>query len=350
MDAFLKIILKYRTNQFLFIEPDCPTTNNGDRLIYLGTEKILKSLNLAYKKVGFINNGGMPISQRPFVLFVTALSKIMEESRKRVRHSTIVLDRIEKKSHWWTMRAYRSSSPATVILIGGGGNVNDLYGHGIRLLKVAIEQNPKNVIIIAPQTYWFDSTDFPNIFQSAKQEIHLFCREKNSYSLLSSMKLPSNVNIHLSQDHALYLSREDLIPFVKRSVDCSYDLLCLRTDQESAVSKTAVINKIKRSVHTRNKLIAGDIPTSVDFESFVEYVEGAQNVYTDRLHVAILATILGKKTVLFPNSYFKNKAVFEYSLSPHMCFVSEGIWEYKELESKKKRVEYPIKKPFHSEA
>ena len=37
-------------------------------------------------------------------------------------------------------------------------------------------------------------------------------------------------------------------------------------------------------------------------------------VNTDRLHIAIGSTLLGKEVRLFPNSYYKNKAVFDYSL------------------------------------
>jgi exopolysaccharide biosynthesis predicted pyruvyltransferase EpsI len=325
LDEFYKILLKYRHNPFLFIEPNCPNNNNGDRLIYLGIEKVLKSLNIAFEKVGFINNGGMPVTQRPFVLFVTAFSKIIEKSQKRFHNSSLVLERIEKKIHWWTMRAYTSNSSSTVILIGGGANVNDLYGHGTRLLNVVINQNPKNVIIVAPQTYWFNSTQFPKVFQNAKQEIHLFCRERNSYSLLRNMNLPSNVNIHLSPDAALYLTRDDLIPFANRSIDCCYDFLCLRTDKESAVSKTAVIEMVKKSANPPRKLFLGDVSYSFDFNSFVGLIEGAWNVYTDRLHVAILASALGKQTVLFANSYYKSKAVFEYSLHPHVRFITEGV-------------------------
>ena len=36
---------------------------------------------------------------------------------------------------------------------------------------------------------------------------------------------------------------------------------------------------------------------------------------TDRLHSAILGTILGIPVTLMPNSYHKNRAVWEYSLS-----------------------------------
>jgi exopolysaccharide biosynthesis predicted pyruvyltransferase EpsI len=38
-------------------------------------------------------------------------------------------------------------------------------------------------------------------------------------------------------------------------------------------------------------------------------------IHTDRLHCAIMAAILNRYVILRPNSYFKNQAVFDYSLS-----------------------------------
>jgi exopolysaccharide biosynthesis predicted pyruvyltransferase EpsI len=49
-------------------------------------------------------------------------------------------------------------------------------------------------------------------------------------------------------------------------------------------------------------------------------------VETDRLHCAILASILGRRTTLRANCYFKNKAIFDHSLSrlPNTIFVPSG--------------------------
>jgi exopolysaccharide biosynthesis predicted pyruvyltransferase EpsI len=48
-----------------------------------------------------------------------------------------------------------------------------------------------------------------------------------------------------------------------------------------------------------------------------------KKIDTDRLHVAIGATLLEKKVTLFPNSYYKNKAVYDYSLRkfPNISFI-----------------------------
>jgi exopolysaccharide biosynthesis predicted pyruvyltransferase EpsI len=47
----------------------------------------------------------------------------------------------------------------------------------------------------------------------------------------------------------------------------------------------------------------------------VKYILGFRRIHTDRLHCAILSGILGRETVLYPNSYYKNGAVFAHSLS-----------------------------------
>jgi len=50
-------------------------------------------------------------------------------------------------------------------------------------------------------------------------------------------------------------------------------------------------------------------------------------IYSDRLHCAILAAMLDRYVVLVPNSYFKNRAVFDHSLSSfaNVRFESERL-------------------------
>ncbi|MCK4438582.1 polysaccharide pyruvyl transferase family protein, partial [Candidatus Bathyarchaeota archaeon] len=54
---------------------------------------------------------------------------------------------------------------------------------------------------------------------------------------------------------------------------------------------------------------------------FVSWVANAETVYTDRLHVAILSSILGKDVTLFGNIYHKNRGVWEISLRDSVRFV-----------------------------
>jgi exopolysaccharide biosynthesis predicted pyruvyltransferase EpsI len=136
------------------------------------------------------------------------------------------------------------------------------------------------------------------------------------------MDFPKNVHIHLSQDSALYLSKTDFSP-----VDGTYDLICPRKDKESIVNWNIDLGNnldIKDLRDSKERLFVGDIAYLVDFDLFLKLVEGATNVFTDRLHIAIFSTILGKNTFLYPNSYYKNKGVYEFSLQkyPNVKFIN----------------------------
>ena len=48
--------------------------------------------------------------------------------------------------------------------------------------------------------------------------------------------------------------------------------------------------------------------------SLLECVRHSRRIVTDRLHVAIAASLLGVPTQLWPNSYDKNRSVFDHSL------------------------------------
>ncbi|MEI4920606.1 hypothetical protein Q8G81_34160, partial [Klebsiella pneumoniae] len=57
----------------------------------------------------------------------------------------------------------------------------------------------------------------------------------------------------------------------------------------------------------------------------INFLEEYKVVNTDRLHVAILASLLGKEVNFYPNSYYKNEAVYNYSLFnryPKTCFIT----------------------------
>jgi exopolysaccharide biosynthesis predicted pyruvyltransferase EpsI len=56
---------------------------------------------------------------------------------------------------------------------------------------------------------------------------------------------------------------------------------------------------------------------------FLRAIDRFSLVRTDRLHLAIGAAILGKKVELYPNDYYKNRAVYDFSLKalPNVRFV-----------------------------
>lgn len=286
--------------QFLFENKDAfltviqPGGNNGDELIYKGLNKKLKDIKIEYKEIKYRES---KLSRR--------ISRINEKVGTNLREVSI-------------------SKKTDLILIHGGANINDYWGQGTRLLKNLILHY--NVpIAVAPQTFYFTKTNISEIIKKAKQDIHLFCREETSYSSLGRMQLPDNVKIYLSDDTAFYLSKGDFAHLNGCNDKKDYALLCFRDDKESKVSSD--VNEtfkeifMDRGIEIINE---GDISVNQSFEDFVKIIAGAKIVVADRLHVGVLSSILEKPTLILPNSYFKNKAIYEYSLKYYPATIFVG--------------------------
>jgi exopolysaccharide biosynthesis predicted pyruvyltransferase EpsI len=65
------------------------------------------------------------------------------------------------------------------------------------------------------------------------------------------------------------------------------------------------------------RVLSGDVSNSklYSFDEYLEAISGASIVFTDRLHVAVPAALLGIETHLFDVNYHKVRGVFELSLS-----------------------------------
>lgn len=50
-------------------------------------------------------------------------------------------------------------------------------------------------------------------------------------------------------------------------------------------------------------------------KEFLRKINEYETIHTDRLHVAIGGMLLGKRVFLYPNNYYKNRAVYEFSLN-----------------------------------
>jgi len=321
LDKLEETIFRYRNSRFLVVEPG---GNHGDRLIYNGMMKKLKQLQIKHIVLRYKECFKIPLFATLYFGPWNRILRVARAANKLGKSWSLAISRVDRLIYEKILRPYKvPATPSDVILIHGGANMNDLWSHGIRLLKSVLHYNPHNVIIIGPQTYWFDETCFPSLFTKAKQDIYLFCREKFSYQLLKSLRLPSNIHVLLSHDTAFYLSKEDF--HVRQGY---YDLICLRTDKESALFKkkeeaTKFFEGMTQGGQLKSKILIEDSSLLRDYRDFIRIIETSKRIYTDRLHVAILAAILGKETVLYPNSYYKTRGIYEYSLSnyPNVKFV-----------------------------
>ena len=303
MDKFEEILLQHRKDHFLVVDP---LGGKGDQLIYMGMEKKLRKLNINYKVLRYKTMHARFFKVKKMI----SLLRLRESVTEKLEHVTRTTYNLVYKKVNEIRDAF-----ADVILLRGGAYLNDVWKE-YEILENTTRDNPDCAIIVAPQSFFFNSTTrFPEFFEGSKQEIYLFCRERYSYNLLLSMNFPKNVHVYLSHDAALYLSKDDFNPR-----NGSYDLICPRGDRESAVDWRIEDLRKRRNAgltdsgHPIDNVLMGDLDLIGDFRAFVNLIEGSRRVYTDRLHVAILSAILGKDTFLYPNSYPKNKGVYEFSL------------------------------------
>ena len=291
MDAFEEFLREHSSERFCTVTPG---GNHGDTLIHMGLIKKLDEYGIKYTSLNLeeVYNRDI-VSGVKYVLNIAAWKTGIEGG----------------------FQLLEIPEDVDLILFEGGGYMNDIW-YGPVLLEQILRRHDLPVAV-APQSYWFESTDIMGHFKDDRP-VTLFCRERRSLELIQRMPRPPNVDIKTSGDTALYLDAEDLRPLIKPAWE-PYDLICFRRDKESIIAPERRREIIKISDAPRVE----DISKKGDLSDFVSTVANAGQVHTDRLHVAITAYILGKEATLYPNRYHKNRGVYEYSLAgdPEIRFI-----------------------------
>jgi len=291
LDAFEAFLAEHGDDKICAITPG---GNHGDTLIHMGLIKKLDELGIEY------------------------VCRNLEENYTRRRAVglkyllNIAASKLGRKGGF---RLIDIPEDTGLILFEGGGYMNDLW-YGLVLLGEILRRHDQP-IAIAPQSYWFKETDFLGML-ACECPVTLFCRELYSQELLESRPRPDNVRILASGDTALYLETPDLEGLIDRE-DETYDLVCFRRDKESVIP-----DGLRREVTKASEVPrVGDISKEGSLGDFVSTVANARRVHTDRLHVAILAHILGREATLYDSFYHKSRGVFEYSLrqNPRIKFI-----------------------------
>jgi exopolysaccharide biosynthesis predicted pyruvyltransferase EpsI len=60
---------------------------------------------------------------------------------------------------------------------------------------------------------------------------------------------------------------------------------------------------------------------------FLRFLSAFETIHTNRLHVAIAGALLGKTICMYPNRFYKNRAVYEFSLRdrfPNVTWMSQA--------------------------
>lgn len=178
-----------------------------------------------------------------------------------------------------------------ILFIDGGGNLVDYYSDVKKFLLKKSALYDK--IIILPHTIFGEKQI--EALNNVSSDLTVFCREKVSAKILENRL--ANGKAYLWHDCAFYNKFS--------SISSGSGILnTFRSDKES------ILQTLPRS----NIDISCNGYATKPLNELIDILQKYEQINTDRLHIAIAAVLLGKNVRLFPNSYYKNKAVFDYSL------------------------------------
>jgi exopolysaccharide biosynthesis predicted pyruvyltransferase EpsI len=251
-----------------------------------------------------------------------------------------------------------SPNTADVIAMNGGAWISDLYPEAYSRLVNLGRKYPNTPLVVFPNTITLSRVDALNEWLADRSApTTFFAREDISYQSLRQAGLGPNVEVAMDHDMAFNLIGTTWLTEQQGLATVRHGLVVERTDLERTSQASLgepvlplwvrrfyppwllePIRRLKASRHRRSAVntefarcaatvfacagaeglpvVAADIsdPQVCHFDDFVAIVAAAAIVATNRLHVGILSTMLGKPTYFWPAVNFKIARVFECSL------------------------------------
>ena len=240
------------------------------------------------------------------------------------------LERLKIRHRWGD---YREPHPGKVVLHCGGGALVSIYPGSEDILRR--NADVAKALILLPHTV----RTHGEYLKSLGANCTLFAREAISYEYLLAHRGAADVK--LAPDMAFVLSDRDistepwgfnhlwqreilgpwarmLIKFLWRSRK-EKKLRAMRSDKESKIIMGG--DSDMTGMFSPGNMHRDQCANAIKAIRLI--AKAYDEIETDRLHMSILAAIMGKKVTLFDNSYGKNKSMFEASMRdyfPHMNF------------------------------
>ncbi len=170
------------------------------------------------------------------------------------------------------------------IFVSGGGNMGSLYPVTVRQRQAALAFG--SPVVVLPQTFTDDDEDIAPFKR-------VYVRERTS--------LASKPGTVLAPDLALGLRP----PWIDEGIAAGTGVW-LRGDRERHVPDCAVS-------------LGDPARVSSTVADYLGLASCFEHVVTDRLHFAIASLLVGRKTTLLPNSYHKNRSMYETWLRDLGC-------------------------------
>ncbi len=229
---------------------------------------------------------------------------------------------------------------ADIILIPGGNQT--MWQTNVNVWKDVWLRYPNKDFAVGPTTVQLGVTSWQDDIKRYNARITaIFARDPDSHANLQTCGLEESIRIGLSHDPALYLRDSRWIRDHREAATNEFVLATFRDDLEGARKPGGRLRKWVRpfvprglrrmdgywrgasrrkkllqvALHTRSRLPLKQCDVSkYPLEYCVEIVRSAAEVHTDRLHVMLLAVMLGKPTVAYSTAYGKLESVYEHSV------------------------------------
>ena len=232
-----------------------------------------------------------------------------------------------------------------ILVFMGGGNFGDLWEHHQIFRYQVMNDFPDNPFVQLQQSVWFDDPEKMKQdvieFQKHRGKVSICLRDKQSYDIIQE-NYPS-VETYLLPDLALTFDVESYC--TKHHININQgngNLLALRRDKEAVdISKYKVpsdvevsdwpsmmctlpkqakvqkwIRRCEKYLHSKAlaRLLTDYLYRKVlkyeYINSGIDFLNSYKTIYATRLHVAILAALMGKETYIIDNSYHKISGVY----------------------------------------
>lgn len=264
-----------------------------------------------------------------------------------------------------------SAEHADFIAIEGGGGMLEQMTTVPRILQHHCRSFPDKPVVVLPQSYYFPTTPLAPLLGPRQAPVQLFCRERYSYShVTQDHKVPPWCSIDLDHDLAFELSDVDMVRKL-RPRDVQHVLMVERTDKEhvrAGLAGNALMSHRLRTkhlprwlkqrlypavsalrarqqspfrkraeelirqnhadlIHWRRKICDLSDLKSGTFEHFCHAIGDSAAIFTTRLHVGILGSLIGRPTYVFAGPYHKMRGIYEFSMAemPHVTFVPDWM-------------------------
>ncbi|MGF1448737.1 MAG: polysaccharide pyruvyl transferase family protein [Opitutales bacterium] len=237
-------------------------------------------------------------------------------------------------------RASRDLSDA-VLIYGGGGGLTPQYEHGSHFL--AEQAGQVKQLIVLPHTIVGQEA----LLKQFGGRATVFCREPRtlehvqrtapdchalpaddlglSLNVKDARRIPAVPLVFLAwlrqrltrlgtpglRSNRLRL-RATLRRHLHLAENASQRLNCFREDLESPEGALPPDNVDISAVYGFH--VAPEIAARMSVSAMLAHLDAYEEIHTNRLHVAIAGGLLGKRVYMSANNYFKNRAIYEYSL------------------------------------